>query len=504
MAAPVADAAPVVRPNPRRTWRRDAALLALGAIVLRLPALLASRHLTFDDGQYGTVVLGLRAGDLPFRDLFSSQGPLFYPLLWVADLAGLRTLDGPRLLDVVSGVGAAVATYAVARRVTSRSGALLAGVLVATAGSILYVTAPLAGDGPALALAIGAVALALGYRANPSRGRAVAIGVAMGAAVCVKLIVAPAAIPIGLLLLGFGRGRGAEPDHGRRSWSDIAAAVGASIVVLIVTVVPWGPSRVWDQSVAYHRGSERLHSYTGNGWLIVRTLVERDPFVVAAAVASIAFMLVAARHDRASVSTSATSPALGRSTTVDTRTALVLFGLWFGAQALFLVIEPTMFRPHVSQVVAPLALLACLRAAPWRVVAVLCVLLVPWWVNNVHDILWPSAYGHNEQAVVNQFRALPADQLVISDEPGFAWRADRRVPPNFVDVSMKRFQDGRLNTSVVATAAVDPRVCAVLVWSNTRLGSLRALPRRLVDEGYEVTARYGGPKVLYERPDCKP
>ena len=128
MAAPVADTAPVVRPNPRRTWRRDAALLALGAIVLRLPALLASRHLTFDDGQYGTVVLGLRAGDLPFRDLFSSQGPLFYPLLWVADLVGLRTLDGPRLLNVFSGAGAAVATYAVGRRVASRSGALLAGV----------------------------------------------------------------------------------------------------------------------------------------------------------------------------------------------------------------------------------------------------------------------------------------------------------------------------------------------------------------------------------------
>ena len=326
----------------------------------------------------------------------------------------------------------------------------------------------------------------------------------MGAALCVKLIVAPAAIPIGLLLLGFGRDRGAEPDHARRSWSDIAASVGASIVVLVVTVVPWGPERVWDQSVAYHQGSERLHSYGGNAWLIVRTLVERDPFVVAAAIAAIVFVLVAAGRGRASASTAARGRAVWPSATVDTRTALVLLGLWASVQALFLVIEPTMFRPHVSQVVAPLALLACLRPAPWRVVTIVCVLLVPWWVNNVQDILWPSTYSHDEQAIVDHFRALRADQLVISDDPGFAWRADRRVPPNFVDVSMKRFQEGRLTTSIVAKAAVDPRVCAVLLWSKARLGSLRALPPRLVDEGYQVTARYGGYKVLYERPDCKP
>jgi hypothetical protein len=478
--------------------------LALGAILLRFPALLASRHLTFDDGQYGTVVLGLRAGGLPFRDLFSSQGPLFYPLLWVADLVGLRTLDGPRLLDVFSGAAAAVATYAVGRRVTSRVGALLAGFLVATAGSILYVTAPLAGDGPALALALVAVALAFTYRTHPSRGRAIAVGLAMGAALCVKLIVAPAAIPVGLLLLGFGRSEVSEPAHVRRSWSDLAAAIGAAVVVLIVTVVPWGPSRVWDQSVAYHQSSDRLRSYGGNAWLIVRTLVERDPFVVAAAIAAIAFVLMAARRDRAAASPAATSRVLCSSTTVDTRTALVLFGLWVGAQALFLVIEPTMFRPHVSQVVAPLALLACLRPAPWRVVAVLCVLLVPWWVSNVHDILRPSAYNHNEQAVVDQFEALPADQLVISDEPGFAWRADRRVPGNFVDVSMKRFQERRLTTGIVAKAAADARVCAVLVWSTARLGSLHALPQRLTDEGFTNVTRYGGPRVLYVRPDCRP
>ena len=109
---PLAEAAPVpngVETTPeRRTWRLDAAALAVAAVLLRLPAFLASRHLTFDDGQYGAVVLGLRAGELPFRDLFSSQGPLYYPLLAVADVVGLRSLNGPRLLPVAAGAIAVV------------------------------------------------------------------------------------------------------------------------------------------------------------------------------------------------------------------------------------------------------------------------------------------------------------------------------------------------------------------------------------------------------------
>ena len=38
-------------------------------------------------------------GAVPFRDVFSSQGPLFLPLVWLADLLGGRTLDAPRLLE---------------------------------------------------------------------------------------------------------------------------------------------------------------------------------------------------------------------------------------------------------------------------------------------------------------------------------------------------------------------------------------------------------------------
>jgi hypothetical protein len=160
----------------------------------------------------------------------------------------------------------------------------------------------------------------------------------------------------------------------------------------------------------------------------------------------------------------------------------------------------------VSQVVVPLSLLAALRPAPWPVLAVLFLAVAPWWALNTRDMLWPTAYSRGEATAVDRLRALPPDALVISDDPGFAWRADRRVPGNFVDVSMKRFQQRQITTDVVGRAAADPAVCAVLVWSKDRLGSLDTLPDRLVREGFEVVERFPGddPRVLYGKSDCSP
>ena len=65
----------------RRTWWIDAAVLAAIAVLLRIPAFVASRHLTYDDGFFGLSAIEMRDGVVPFRDLFSPQGPLHLPLL---------------------------------------------------------------------------------------------------------------------------------------------------------------------------------------------------------------------------------------------------------------------------------------------------------------------------------------------------------------------------------------------------------------------------------------
>ena len=479
-----------------RSWRIDAALLALLAIVIRLPALFASRALTFDEGVYGSAVLAMRDGARPFREIFSSQGPLQLPLLWVADLIGFRTLDAPRLLSLASGAVVTVATYAIARRVATRGGAVLAAALVATSGSMLWVTAPISGDGPALAFVTTAVALAFAFRARPTTMRAVAVGLAMGAALSIKLLVIPAAIPVGLLLLRGGRVRA------------LAIAVGSAAFVFLAAALPWGISDVWDQSIAFHQNASRTDTYGGNAWRLVHTLCERDVLLTIVAVAAVIGVLIhwfGHRHDRGADAPEAAAPSVG----VGARALEILetpagmFGVWLVVQAALLVWEPQMWRPHVSEVIVPIALLVALRPPSWRVTAVVVVLALPWYIVNVHTMLWPQPYRGDDAAAVARIRALPPGAWAISDEPTFIWRANRRTPGNLVDSSIKRIQEQLVTPATVAKGAAKPQVCAVVVWTS-RFGDFSALPGLLADEGYEPVARYGSPRVIYEKPDCKP
>jgi 4-amino-4-deoxy-L-arabinose transferase-like glycosyltransferase len=486
------------RASPRRGWYLDAGLLGLLALVIRLPALFASRGLTFDEGVYGSAVLAMRDGARPFHEIFSSQGPLQLPLFWLADLVGFRTLDGPRLLTVASGVAVTVATYAIARRVASRGGAILAAALVATSGSLLWVTAPLSGDGPALAFAVTAVALAFAFRTKPTTLRALGVGLAMGAALSIKLLVVPAAIPVGLLLLRGGRVRA------------LVTAVGSAVVVFFAAALPWGLSNVWDQSVAFHQNATRTDSYGGNAWRLVHTLGERDVLLTVVAVTAVIAGLVsavAAHRARRRVPAAADQEAGAGSAPPARALAFLerpagMFTAWLVVQSALLVWEPQMWRPHVSEVIVPVALLVALRPPPaWPAVAVV-VLALPWYVVNVHTTLWPEAYPRDQADAVARIRALPAGAWAISDDPQFVWRADRRTPGNLVDSSIKRIQEGMVTARTVAHGAALPQVCAVVVWSS-RYGNFTTLPHLLAGEGYHVVAGYGGPRIIYEKRDCE-
>lgn len=450
--------------------RRDLWALALAAIVVRLPAVLSSRHLSFDDGVYGATAVAMRDGARPYRDVFSSQGPLHHPMLYLADLAGLRTSVAPRLLSVAAGVAITLGTYLAARAVADRRAAVVAAVLATTSGSVLAVTTGISGDGPAIAFAVGAVSVALGARDHPGWGRPVAAGLLVGAACAVKLLVAPVVVPVGLCLLA------------RRRPLQLVAAGAVAVTVPLVLAAPWGWSRVWDQSFRYHR-EERRYTVGEAAWRVVSTLVERDPFVVVTVVLVLVGALVARHRWRA-----ADRPWWQRPGTV--------VGLWLGAQTGMLLAESAMWRPHVSQLIVPLCLLASLRLPAWRPLVAAWVVVLPLWVIGVGDIARPGGYRGEDARLADRLAALPDRAVVVTDEPGFPWRAGLRVPHRFVDVSVKQFDQGRITRADVLRAAQSSRACAVLVTSDERLGRFPRLPGRLGDAGYELVWRDGDRRLL--------
>jgi 4-amino-4-deoxy-L-arabinose transferase-like glycosyltransferase len=460
----------------RDSWRLDASLLTLVALLIRLPALFASRELVVDEGVYSSAALAMRDGALPFREVFSAQGPLHLPLVYAFDLLGGRTLDSPRLLSVVSGLVVTVAVYAIGRRIGTRESALLAAALVTTTGSILWTTAPLTGDGPAAALTALAVLGAFAWRDEPSTGRAILTGVAMGAALAVKVLVAVAAIPIGLVFV---------LSRGRRGARDLASAVGAAVVVIVVSTLPWGISRVVDQSFTYHTKGPRLETVHQQFNKLVTTLPSRDlPLVAAVVIGLIAGAVAARRGLRAPAAAS--------------RDVWIVVA-WLVPLLVLLVFEKNMWRPHIAAVMLPLALLVALRPPPLRWFAVALIFLVPWWAIHLHDILWPSPARGDEAAVVTQMRALPNGAWVISDEPGLAWRAGRRVPASLVDGSVLRIDEHLVTTTSVARAAADPRVCAVVVWTSRYGSGLPGLPSALQHDGYAITHHYRGRRVFWQK-----
>jgi hypothetical protein len=467
----------------RRTWWIDATVLATVAAVLRIPAFVASRHLTYDDGFFGLSAIEMRDGVVPFRDLFSPQGPLHLPLLYVADLVGLRTTNAPRVLPLVAGAAVTVVTYAAGRRITSRYGAIVAAVLVTTSGSVLFTTTGIASDGPALAFAIGAVAVAFGYTRTPTSARAVAAGALLGAALVAKALAAPAGLAVALLVLS------------RRRPRDLVYAGVAAVVVALGASVPWGLDRVWEQSVQYNREASRLTSYPGAVTKALHTLVDRDPIVLVAAGVAVA-MLVLARLGWVGAA-ARPSPAGGP---LLFRPASVL-AIWLATQFALLVYEPAFWRPHVAFLIPPLALLVALRPPPVVALLVGAVAVMPWYLSNLQVVLWPDRYNSEERAAVDALRALPRGSRAISDEPGFLWRAGRLTDPYLADSSIKRIEQGQVTAAKLQDAAARPDVCAVLVWTN-RYADLDLGPR-LADVGYEVTARYGGPRVLYEKRECR-
>ncbi|MGH9022029.1 MAG: hypothetical protein ACRDV9_02855, partial [Acidimicrobiia bacterium] len=91
----------------------------------------------------------------------------------------------------------------------------------------------------------------------------------------------------------------------------------------------------------------------------------------------------------------------------------------------------------------------------------------------------------------------------ISDEPGYLWRQGRRTPSYLVDASVTRVIQERITAPIIAAAAAEPQVCAVLVWSQ-RYGRFTDLAERLAAHGYRVGSRYGGVRVLYVKDPCRP
>ena len=480
---------------------RDALIVGSLALLVRIPAFFAPQPLGFDDGQFAMSVIAMRHGGAPFRQVFSSQGPLFLPIAWLGDLFTLRGINSPRAASVFAGVVLTVLVLLIARRLTSPGAALLTAVFVALSGSVLWTTGPLTSDGIGAALTAGTVLGALGYWRSPSCRRAVLIGLLAGCALAVKsLLVIPGLLAAGIWMLM------RRPGHGRGL---VVAPVVAVATVLVVSA-PWGLSRVYDQYVRYHTDAVADRPIGANASKLFRTLFERDaPLLAAGIIGVLAALALVAASRRSRADAPITTLDGAKAEPIPPRFPIAV---WLGATLFVVLTESPMWRNHVAHVVVPLALLIGIALVSTRMTALaatVALLLAPWSIVHLGEILRPQPARGRTAVLEHRLRALPRGALVISDTPGLVWRAGRRVPDRFVDVSILRITSPTpslvLTGDDVVHAAARPDVCAVVRWSDQRFTHFPHLGARLNALGYRATLRTPGrPEVLWRKRDCKP
>lgn len=475
-------------------------LLTLGALLVRIPSMFAPTQLGYDDGGYGLAAIAMRQGFDPFRQIFSPQGPLFLPLVHVADLVGLEHRNAPRLLSVAAGIVCTLAVYAIAIQIMDRGRAVLAGALTAGSGILLWTTGPLTGDGPAAAFATTAVAVAIAYRRHPTRTRAVLITTLAGCAVATKSLLVGPALLIAWVLVA----------QRRRLIDTLIVPIGAFAIVAALSL-PWGVQHVLNDYVRYHldKTSNRKPLYNLNR--LARAFLERDTFLTAlGAIGAVSAAISWARRSTSRTPSNADDINGQMTARVGTDTRFLWW--WSGIVIVVLTLQDPMFRNHLGALVAPAALLVARHRPSWRWVALAGIVAIPLQAITLQPLLLPHDYRGTSAEVVAALRRLPRHSWALSDEPGLVWRAGLGTDPFFVDASALRSDSTvgpiKITETRVLRAAEGPRVCAVVITALDRFGRYPGLPRRLVRAGYRQTINTGTEQPgdgrgLYLRGRCR-
>jgi 4-amino-4-deoxy-L-arabinose transferase-like glycosyltransferase len=440
-----------------------AALAAIVAAHVYLLTRLLHTRTSFDEGVLLLALHSLNHGEALGRQVFASQGPVFYVLLRaIGGVFGTSVGDVRLGMALVAAVGAVLA-YLLGRRLGGPLSGLACAALVAISPKLSYLGGQVFADLPAMVLVLGSfVAL--------SRRRMVLAGGLFAAALLVKLS-AVAALPTLLVLLAL------EPARRRRL---LAAAAGAAVVFAVTALVFVRDLRpLWTDGVIYHLRSRAQIGVSGSHQYAAFFNV-RTPFCWFV-IAGLAFSLLHWRR-------------------------VWPYWIWTVAASVF-VLEYHPLRengllavPYSLAVPAGLGLGLTASRLPRFVlapaIAAAAAGFAAGWVQQLHlirhDILEPEDPAL-VRAAAQLGRVTNPGDLVISDQPIVALLAHRRVPGNYVDTASLRWDTHTLSDAeVVRDAQHVAAVVAGRAFANrpTLMTELRPLFRhRLVLPG--ATIFYG-------------
>lgn len=454
-------------PKESSPWRGHVALIAIAATLFRVPIWLTNVSQTFDEGVFLASNDLVASGLVPFRDFFSSQGPLFLPMLRLSQILSFNDPRGARTLMVVAGILVAISFYFIARTYTSGFRAMLFSLVLAASGVGILAAGPIQSEGLALGLATAGLAVLL---SNTSRWSIPLTGILLGAAVAVKsLHVLPVILLVVLVYVA------------RRAWRPLGATGLIAIGTLTLATVPFGPARVWDQYVLFHLAKDNTLPMGINALDGLQGLwrLDRPTVVIMVFVASFALAL---RRDPSPSAGSDSPKWLPWTWLVLTLPLIVAFT----------PVAPGFSRALIVVVPPILLILATIDRTPIQLLVGLTALALLWQPWAV-DFIPGRDVSPEELAIIAEISDMAPDRRGVSDAPGLLWAAGVISSPATVDPSFARFRTGYLTNAEVEVALESEPTCVYVPISGRF--DIEAIP---IPPEYGPTITPG----VFRRADC--
>ena len=178
---------------------------------------------------------------------------------------------------------------------------------------------------------------------------------------------------------------------------------------------------------------------------------------------------------------------------------------WAALVLVLLIVEPALWRATRGASGRP-ARAARRAGAPTVASALIAALVVvPISVVQHRGILWPEGYTGQQAAVVARLHSLPADALVISDDPGLvSARRPAASPGDLADASFQRIDAGEITAASLVACRTRHATCAAC--SSRRATTTAASRPSGIGCGRTASSpsSFGDDITLYARPGCDP
>lgn len=519
---------------------RWSAPLFWGAVVLLLAAavVLHLYHLDlpfdrdgYDEGVYWQSLRAMLAGNGLYHSIFYSQPPAFLLSTFPVFALFGDTLWSARFAIALVSLLAFPGALLLGKALAGRRGILCALLLLLVNPFFLAESQIIQAEALSVAFTFLAIGFAFLWWQRPDGWRGALLagfcGVALVLSILCKLLCISTLVPIALLMFArVWQILRKQPNTSSRSWLPILTGIVCALLTALALVLPFVGSfqDFWAGMVTFHRAAGQALPGTIMGNLHQMKTALFTPLALVAAYGALSALL---RKDWRVL------PLLFWLLT--TLAMLITFHPLFNHH--LIVLEPPFIALAVLGIARPAAYKAELATIEWlplkperlarwinglALFLILATALLGLWqdvqyynatnATQVSDAvlnLWqdlqppqPATPGNPWQGdlrVASDLRqAITPDQWVITDAQFIAGLADRDTPPALVDTSTVRIKTGYLTLAQLEQIASNPRVHAVLFYTNRFVEQLPTF-RAWVARHFHLLHTYGPGLELWVR-----